>query len=694
MRFLNFGRAVLIAASLPAAVVLAQQTVDAPASQPPVTFRVDVDYVEVDAVVTDEQGNFLRDLRMSDFQIFEDGQPQDVTVFALVDIPIERSDRPLFADRSIEPDVRSNRQPFDGRLYVLLLDDLHTSPQLAVRVRLAAQRFIERHFGANDLAAVLFTSGRSEGAQDFTNSRRLLTAAVERFKGLKIRSGTAERLDRYTALRDTPRVGAVNDIADGERGYNARNALLTVKNVADWLNGIYGRRKAVLFMSEGIDYNIYDSFSSPYASVIVTDAQDTIAAATRSNVNIYTINPRGLAQLGGGGGETQAFPFDPTLNIGLSSIQEEHRLAQDSLRTLADETGGFATLNTNNFTQALSRIVRENSVYYVLGYYPTNTERDGKVRKIDVRVSRPDVEVRARKAYVAPSGRSSESAVAESSDGTSAALREALDAPLPVSDLPIDVAAAAFKGEAPRASVAVVIELDGTALTFSEREGIYSDRLEVVVMPLNSKGEPENVDRVAADMKLKPETYEAVSRGGVRLMSRLDLHPGRYQLRIGALEEGGGATGSLYYDLEVPDFSKEAFVMSGLMITSASAGRIPTIRADSELKDILPAPPTTTREFRPDDTLALFTEVYDNQAETPHSVDITTTVRGNDGGVVFSDRQERSTKELQGARGGFGHTVEIPLRGVQPGAYVLRVEARSSLSGGLTAAQETRIQVR
>ena len=90
--------------------------------------------------------------------------------------------------------------------------------------------------------------------------------------------------------------------------------------------------------------------------------------------------------------------------------------------------------------------------------------------------------------------------------------------------------------------------------------------------------------------------------------------------------------------------------MSGLMITSASAGRIPTIRADSELKDILPAPPTTTREFRPDDTLALFTEVYDNQAETPHSVDITTTVRGNDGGVVFSDRQERSTKELQGAR--------------------------------------------
>ena len=447
MRFLNFGRAVLIAASLPAAVVLAQQTVDAPASQPPVTFRVDVDYVEVDAVVTDEQGNFLRDLRMSDFQIFEDGQPQNVTVFALVDIPIERSDRPLFADRSIEPDVRSNRQPFDGRLYVLLLDDLHTSPQLAVRVRLAAQRFIERHFGANDLAAVLFTSGRSEGAQDFTNSRRLLTAAVERFKGLKIRSGTAERLDRYTALRDTPRVGAVNDIADGERGYNARNALLTVKNVADWLNGIYGRRKAVLFMSEGIDYNIYDSFSSPYASVIVTDAQDTIAAATRSNVNIYTIDPRGLAQLGGGGGETQAFPFDPTLNIGLSSIQEEHRLAQDSLRTLADETGGFATLNTNNFTQALSRIVRENSVYYVLGYYPTNTERDGKVRKIDVRVSRPDVEVRARKAYVAPSGRSSESAVAESSDGTSAALREALDAPLPVSDLPIDVAAAAFKGE-------------------------------------------------------------------------------------------------------------------------------------------------------------------------------------------------------------------------------------------------------
>ncbi len=332
MRFLDSSRALLIAVFLlSAGVVLAQQAADAPAPQPPVTFRVDVDYVEVDTVVTDEQGNFIRDLRMSDFQIFEDGEPQEVTVFSLVDIPIERSDRPLFADRSIEPDVRSNRQPFDGRLYVLLLDDLHTSPLHAVRVRLAAQRFIEQYFGSNDLAAVLFTSGRSEGAQDFTNSRRLLAAAVEKFKGLKIRSGTAERLDRYTSLRDTPRgADAIEDSADGERGYNARSALGTVKNVADWLNGIYGRRKAVLFVSEGIDYNIYDTFNSRYASAIVTDAQDAIAAATRSNVNIYSIDPRGLAQLGGVGGEVQAYPFDPNLNIGLSSLQQEHRLAQDS----------------------------------------------------------------------------------------------------------------------------------------------------------------------------------------------------------------------------------------------------------------------------------------------------------------------------------------------------------------------------
>src|SRR6516165_9293759 len=155
-----------------------------PSPQAP-TFKAQVEFVEVDALVTDQQGNFVRDLTKDDFQVFEDGKLQTISTFTLVDIPIERLERPLFAALPIEPDVQTNERPFDGRVYVLILDDLHTDPFRTQRVKLAAHQFIERHLGSNDLMAVLFTGGRSRDAQEFTTNKRLLLAAVDRFMGQK-----------------------------------------------------------------------------------------------------------------------------------------------------------------------------------------------------------------------------------------------------------------------------------------------------------------------------------------------------------------------------------------------------------------------------------------------------------------------------------------------------------------------------
>jgi VWFA-related protein len=122
------------------------------------TFRVNVEYVEVDAVVTDRDGRFVRDLKQEDFEIFEDGKPQPISAFSIVDIPVDQLQRPLYAPQPIEPDVKSNERPFDGRIYVMLIDDLHTSAGRTARVRQAARQFIERNLGANDLMAVVHTS--------------------------------------------------------------------------------------------------------------------------------------------------------------------------------------------------------------------------------------------------------------------------------------------------------------------------------------------------------------------------------------------------------------------------------------------------------------------------------------------------------------------------------------------------------
>ena len=150
---------------------------------PAVTFQVEVDYVDVDVVVTDEQGNFVRGLTRDDFKVFEDGKPVKLDTFSTVEIPVERFDATLFGGRTVVEDVRSNRSMLDGRFYVIVLDDMGTSPLRSQYVIKAAREFVEKHFAANDTAAIVYTSGRRDRAQEFTSDRALLLASIDKFHG-------------------------------------------------------------------------------------------------------------------------------------------------------------------------------------------------------------------------------------------------------------------------------------------------------------------------------------------------------------------------------------------------------------------------------------------------------------------------------------------------------------------------------
>jgi len=178
-----------------------------PAAQQPPTFKVRVDYVEVDAVVTDRQGRIVRDLKKEDFQVLEDGKSQAITNFTLVDIPVDKDNRPLFAASPIEPDVRTNEKPFDGRVYVMVVDDLHTRFGRSQRVKIAAKQFIERRLGANDLMAIVHTAGATGGNQEFTNNKKLLLAAVDKTQGRKLDSATANKTNEYNRTRDMRQQG-------------------------------------------------------------------------------------------------------------------------------------------------------------------------------------------------------------------------------------------------------------------------------------------------------------------------------------------------------------------------------------------------------------------------------------------------------------------------------------------------------
>jgi hypothetical protein len=195
-------------------------------------------------------------------------------------------------------------------------------------------------------------------------------------------------------------------------------------------------------------------------------------------------------------------------------------------------------------------------------------------------------------------------------------------------------------------------------------------------------------------MKLSRGSRDAVMQSGLRLTRRLSLRPGRYQIRVAARESNTASLGAVSLDLEVPNFADAPLLMSGLAVTSGFAARTVTANPDPAFKDILPAPPTTRREFPAGDTVSLFAEIYDNQ-RTPHRVAIRTTVTADDGRVVFTAADERRSEELGGTRGGgFGHTATVPLAGLAAGRYVLRVEAQTLLSGGATAARELEFRIR
>ncbi len=706
--------AVLIA-SLGAATLAAQQAQPPqapPQEPPPPTFRVEVTYVEVDAVVTDAQGNAVTDLTINDFEVREDGKPQKISAFSTINIPIERAQRPLFANAPIEADVRTNTGT-EGRIYMIVLDDLHTTFTTTPRVKAALKNFVEQNFGTNDLAAIVFTSGGQDGTE-FTNSRRLLLAAIDRFSGRNLQPealAIAEALGNRPPedFRSAPRgSGAANpsnlsgipgDPFEQERAYNARTSLTQIRKLAEFMEGIRGRRKTLLLISEGISYDIYDVFANTSAGLVNDLAKDAAAAATRANVSIFAIDPRGLSAFDeliqvSGSVPSDISPSDFNLN---TRLQDSLRVSQQSLQVLANETGGFAVVNRNDFAGAFDRVVRENSSYYVLGYYPANDRRDGRFRRLEVRVTRPGLQVRARRGYVAPRGRAPQPPPVVSADGgrLGPAASAALSSPIPTGSIPLTLFAAPYKGTAPNASVALALEMRVNDFRFTERNGVFSDRVEVVFTAVDSKGTIRPGDRHVLSLDLRPETLATTRDRGLRVVSEIMLPPGRYQLRAAAAEEGAGASANVLYDLEVPDFYAPGLSMSGLALSSALASAGPTVKPKDPLATGLSGPPATLREFDRRDTIAFFAEFYENLRNAPpHMVEVSATMRDETGRVVFEHRESRSSADLQGATGGYGYGLQIPLRDIEPGTYLLRVEGRSRTDAAPTTGREVLLRIR
>ena len=738
--------AVLALAIAAAGVVLRAQAPRDSQGSPSVTFQVEVDYVDVDVVVTDEQGNFVRGLTRDDFDVSEDGKPVKLDTFSIVEIPVQRFDATRFGGRALIEDVKSNRAVLDGRFYVIVLDDVGTAPLRSSFTIRAAREFVEKHFAANDTAAVVYTSGRRERSQEFTSDRALLLAAIDKFQGIKLRSSVMDKLDGYyqdLALAQgisaqsgepvDPTSDAVRnassfsrgqgypnrtyDSNDMERGQRALGVLGQLKSYAEFLENVRGRRKAMVLFSEGIDYPVHDIFGAHEATNVIRATEDAIAAAARANVNIFAVDPRGLvgltseyielnrpnAELFNVAARDPRFGMQPQ-----TALLAEMRQTQDSLRTLAEQTGGIAVLDTNSFASSFDRIVQANSLYYMLGYYPPNHPQDGRFHKIEVRVKRPGLRVLARRGYASPRARAltrrererverERIARTKGADQTSTELRAMLDSPIQQGGVGLDVQAAAFKGAAQNASIALAVEIDGSRLQFTppKDSGVFANVVELSLYGINAQGKPLQGLRTAFDLTLRPETYERVRKFGLRANPRIELPPGRYQLRVGVREVGGGEMGTVFYDLDVPDFAREPLTMSGLLLSAPSAQRVLSVQADEAVARIFPGGATSRRTFTTADSLSIYAEIYAGLGDIAPRVDATTRLIAESGkevsvahdelgGGVAAGRDKSATYSLSRS---------IPLTNVPPGSYLVRVEAQRRGDAGRMAVRQTAIDI-
>ena len=682
---------VVVSAALPALAgqepVQPPRPAQTPVPPPTPTLRASVEQVVVDVVVTDASGAVVPGLSAADFQISEDGAPQPIVTFSEVVLPFDRREPGAAAPPPAE--VRSNRAIAEGRVYLLLLDDLFVMAARTPVVQQVARDFVGRYVQPGDLVAVTTTGGMAGTSQAFTEDMSLVGRAVDRFVGKKVRSAAVEKLEqayraremdpmrgRRTGNANTPlnRDGAVLGVnaIDDEVLDRGRLALRTVKNAVQSMAGVAGRRKTVVYLSEGVDIPLGPGDSTE----IAREVQAIIGQAARANVAVYALSPRGLHGMGDEMSELRALPTGQTGPIGpnytLTDIQKEQRIADIMLRTVAEGTGGIAMVDANQLTTALDRIVAESSHYYLLGYTPPNPKRDGKYRAIDIAVRKPGLHAIARKGYTAPDDRE---ARPEPLKGLPPELGTLLRQPLPAAGLPLAAHAVAFP--AGTDNVSVTVEIGPGALEFTPKGDKRFNALDVAILPVDAAGRTHGLTQGHPQLTLPPAVADTVTTKGLRLSHRLTLAPGEYQLRIGVRESGGGAAGSVLCDVVVPDPAVPGLAMTPIVVSTSSAITVPSAYNDPGLLWALGGPPTTARGFAGSDTLSAYVELIDAGAAAIRAIDLLTVVRDARGRDVVRSAQPKANGRVAAGRS-FAYAVDLPLRALAPGRYVLRIEARAS----------------
>jgi VWFA-related protein len=637
-------------------------------------FRAGVDHVAVDAIATDSHDQPVTDLKQEDFQITEGGRPQAIADFAYVSIPVTHRVIGGVTARALASDVAENAQPTaDSRAFVMIVDDVHILPALIVPVKRAMTEFLET-LSPHDEVAVVFV-GRSDLGQNFTNDVGRLLKAVDNVRaafgfGLGADAVLAPPPRQPTGLRaPVPPLSGPPDVCNPTPKLQialaaARSAAFDLKNVTATLANSGHARRAIIYVS---GQSVLDP-GAPIQCAEFTAAnayrQDLLAAfdqARRSDVPIYTLDPRGLAD-----------PETATVGHCCSTYQQRAEIArritvqQDYLASIATNTGGRFFINQNDLAHAVDEIVSENGTFYLLGYYPDPFVLDGKFHDLKVTVTRPGVRLRARTGYTAPL------AGAPAATATSA-LTATMSAGFNVSGLSLRAFAAPVVPT--EKGMRVVVTTDITYPPVAAGPVPPDEALHWEILALDPDGKIKGSVEHAAPVTVSPAGSRFV------LNDVLDLPMQPLTIRVGASSQALGKTGSVQLLIDVPNVTNGKLQLGGVFLgVVGAAGE--SAREPDNLKALVPFQPTTTRTFAATDTLQVFAPLFwTSKDAAAHAV--VSVRRGPD--IVAHQDTDVQGVVIKGDHRTAPARTDLALSGLAAGEYTLNLEVR--LPNGQSAAR-------
>jgi VWFA-related protein len=689
MRFLAAVMATLLFSS-PAIYGLRSDQVAQPGKRP--VFRGNTQVVSVDVIVRDSSGNVVRGLTAADFEVTEDGKAQDITSFtfeqiseqpkgaATVDLLAGAEARLAEDTRGGPPQPATAAAPTDTpkpmasdelagrRLIVLLFDISSMQPEDVQRAVDSANKYVSEKMSPADLVAVATISSMLDVLTDFTADRQKVGGALA---ALGYKEGTATppptadtaATDEQTAADETT---TSEDTAALDM-FNNDVRLRALKALAETLAPIE-QKKSILYFSAGMQRSGEDN---------QVELRSAINAAVRAHVAIYPVDTRGLQAVVPGGDARQASGRGTALFSGRGVSQQFSQLSasQDTLASLASDTGGKAFMDSNDFGEAFARVQRDMSAYYLLGYNSANTAKDGRFRRIRVRLKNPPAGTRleARQGYYADR----DFAHTANTDRETQ-LQEMLFSAVSATDLPVLVNAGYFRLAADRYYVPIAMAVPGSAVPIPAEKDKDKIALDVLGVVQDEQGRP--VGRIRQTIKLPPGSVGTLTAKQILYQSAVTLPPGRFSIKVVVRENTSGLMGSFEAPVVVPELKSAPLKVSSVVLSTQvqsakEKSDNPLVRNGEQLV------PNLTHIVGKDQRMLFYYEVYD-PASAGSVPDVRTNLAFYRGKVkVFETPVVERAAIDEPSRKAAVFKLEVPAGAIPPGLYTCQINIIDSVAG-------------